>query len=116
MTSISQLSMEKWVLFYRVLVDVLDENILWFINISAELEVINFSNISFIKIFSNEDLEKLFLWWDQFQLFHYSSELLNCNVATVGPVIILELRLDQYTLLDNFNLDGLEQIQKNIEI
>ena len=45
LTSISQLTVEEWSLWLWMLFWVLDEDILWLIDISTELEVINFSNM-----------------------------------------------------------------------
>jgi hypothetical protein len=94
LTCISQLTMEEWALCLWMLFWVLNEDILWLIDISTELEIINFSNISSVEIFTNQNLEKLLLWWNQIQLLHNTSELFNGDMAAICSVIILELWLN----------------------
>jgi len=42
--------------------------------------------------------------------------LLNSDVAAVGSIIILELRLDEDSLLDNFSLDGGQEVEKALHL
>ena len=108
--------MVVWGLWLWVLGCVLNEDILWSVNIGAELEVVDLSDISLVEILSNQDLEKLFPWWKQIQLLHDTSELLNGDVAAVSSIIILELWLDEDSLLDNFSLDGVQQVEKALHL
>ena len=84
------------------------EHVLWLVNISAELEIVDFSNITFVKILSKEELVKVLCWWDNFKLLEDTSELLGSNVAALCSIVVLELRLNQHTLVDNFSSDGRE--------
>ena len=78
----------------RVLSNILGENVLWSINISAEHEVIDLSNVTLVQVLSNEELEKLFGWWDERKLLHHSSELLGGDMAVLSFIVILQLWLD----------------------
>ena len=73
-----------------VLGSVFWEKILWLIDISTELEVIDLSNISFVQVLSNKQLEEFFSRSNERELLHDSSELLTGNMATISSVIILE--------------------------
>ena len=108
--------MVKWILWLWVLGCILNEDVLRSVNIGTEFEIINFSDISSVEILSNQDLEEFLLWWNQIQLFHNTSELLNSDVAAVSSIIILELRLDQDSLLDNFSLDGIQQVEEGLHL
>lgn len=77
------------------------ENILWLIDVSAEHDVIDLSNISFVQVLSKEQLEELLSWWDEGKLFHDSSELLGRNMAALSSIIILQLRLDKDSFVCN---------------
>jgi hypothetical protein len=81
---------EDWVFWHWVLGSVFWEKILWLINISTELEVVDLSNVSFIQVLSNEQLEKFFSRCNERELLHDSSELLTGDMATIGSIIILE--------------------------
>lgn len=77
-----------------VLGNILGENVLWSINISAEHEVIDLSNVTLVQVLSNEELEKLFAWWDEGKLLHHSSELLGGDMTVLSSIVILQLWLD----------------------
>ena len=87
----------NWVLCY-----IWGKEIIGLINIMAELKIVDFSHISLVEVFSNENLEQIFARWKDIAFFKDSSELLGGNVATLGSVIILELWLDQDSLIFNF--------------
>jgi len=112
----SQLAVMEWIFWFWVLVNILDEDVLWSVNISTELEIVDLSDVSSVEIFPDQNLEELLLWWDQIQFLHDTSELLNSDVAAVGPVIILELRLDQDSLLDNFSLDSVQKVEEALHL
>jgi len=57
--------MEDWVFLYWIFSDIFWENVLWSIDISAEFEVVDLSDISFVQIFSNENLEESLIWRNQ---------------------------------------------------
>ena len=49
--------MSEWNLVDWVLGLVSWEDILWLVDISAELEVVDLSNVAFVQVFSNQELE-----------------------------------------------------------
>jgi len=57
--------MEDWIFLYWIFSDIFWENVLWSIDISAEFEVVDLSDISFVQIFSNENLEESLIWRNQ---------------------------------------------------
>jgi hypothetical protein len=67
--------------FFWIFSYVLWENVFRPIDVSAEFEVVDFSNVSFIQIFSNEKLEKSFIWRNESQFLHDSSELFTSDMA-----------------------------------
>lgn len=85
------------------------EHTFWLINISAEFEIVDFSNVSFIEVFTQKKLIQVLRWRDDLKLLENSSELLSSDVAAVGPIVILELWLDEHTLEVDFLLDGAKQ-------
>jgi len=60
---------------------ILWENVFRPIDVSAEFEIVDFSDVSFVQIFSNEKLEKFFIWRNESQFLHDSSELFTSDVA-----------------------------------
>ena len=100
-TSVSQLTVEDMVNFLWIFSDISWEDILWSIDISAEHEVIDLSNISFIQVLSNKQLEELLTWWNERKLLHNSSKLLGRNMAALSSIIILQLRLDKDSFVHN---------------
>lgn len=95
--------MEDQILWLWVLWHVSWENILWLVDIGAELEVIDFSHISLVEVLSKKQLEEVLLWWNETELLQDPSELLGCNVAALGSVIVLELWLDENSLINNLS-------------
>lgn len=82
---------------------ILNKHVLWLINISTEVSVVDLSNVSFIKILSKDKLEQILSWWNQSQLFQDSSKLLTGDVLAIGLIIVLELWLDQDSSIFNFS-------------
>ena len=72
----------------RILGNVLWEQVFWFVDVGAELEVVDVSDITRIKILPEKDLEEWFSWWDQFELFENASELFGSDVAALGPILV----------------------------
>jgi hypothetical protein len=87
---ISELTVEDGVFCDWVLGSVFWEKIFWLIDISTELEVVDLSNVSFVQILSNEQLEEFFTRSNERELLHDSSELLTGDMAAIGSVVILE--------------------------
>lgn len=67
----------------------------------AETEIVDLSNISLVEVLSNEDLEELLAWWEDIALLQNSSKLLGSNMAALGLIIVLQLRLNQDSLVLN---------------
>ena len=111
---ISQLTVSNSVVWLWVLWNVFWENVLWSINVSAESEVIDFSNVSPVQVLSNQKLEKILAWWNELELLHNSSELFSCDMAAFSPVIILQLRLDQDSLISNLSSNCRQKTKKGV--
>ena len=92
------------------------EDVLWLIDISAELEVVDLSDISLVKVLPDKELEEILIRRDDLELFHHSSELLHSDVAGLGSVIILELWLDENSLVDNLSSDGSKDTQESLHL
>jgi len=75
------------------------------IDIMAELEIVDLSDISFIEVLSDQELVSSLVWWDKLQLLHNSSKLLSGYMAAIGSVIILELWLDKNSFVHYFGFD-----------
>lgn len=82
-----------------------EEHVLWSINVSAELEIVDLSNVALVEVFSQENLEQVLRWWNKSKLFQNSSELFSSDMATVCSIIILELRLNENSLVNDLSLD-----------
>jgi hypothetical protein len=115
-TSVSQLTMEDVVDFLWIFSDVCWKDVLWSIDVSAEHEVIDLSNISFVQVLSNEQLEELLSWWDEGKLFHNSSELLGRNMAALSSIIILQLRLDKDSFICNLGSNSAQNGKQSVLI
>lgn len=63
-TCLSQLTMMEWSICLWVFSCVLNEDILRSVNISAEFEIVDLSNITSVEVLSNQNLEEFFLWWN----------------------------------------------------
>lgn len=100
---ISQLTVSNSIVWLWVLWNVFWENVLWSIDVSAESEVIDFSNVSPVQVLSNQKLEKILAWWNELELLQNSSELFSCDMAAFSLVVILQLRLDQDSLISNLS-------------
>lgn len=114
MSSISELSVHEHCIWFRVLSYVFWEDVLWLVNISTELEIVHFSNISLIKVLSKQKLIQFFGWWNDFKFLENAPELLGGNVAALSSVIVLELGLNEYTFEDDFAPDGTEKGKKGV--
>lgn len=110
---ISQLTVIEWLFFNCLLWNVLWEHVLWMINIMAEFEIVDFSDISFVEVLSDQELVLILAWWNKLQLLQYSSKLLSGNMAAIGSVIVLELWLDKNSFVHYFGLNG---HQKKVEL
>lgn len=77
------------------------KEIFWSVDIMAETEIVDLSNISLVEVLSNEDLEELLAWWEDIALLQNSSKLLGSNMAALGLIIVLQLRLNQDSLVLN---------------
>lgn len=88
-----------------VLWNILHKHILWSINISAELEIVDLSNVTLVEVLSQKNLEKVLTWWNECKLLHDSSELLSSNMATISSIIILKLWLNENSLIVDLSLD-----------
>jgi hypothetical protein len=113
-TSISQLSVEDIVLWLWIFSNIPWEDVLWSIDVSAEHEVIDLSNISFVQVLSKEQLEELLSWWDEGKLLHDSSELLGSNMAALSSIIILKLRLDKNSFVLNLCSNSIQKGNQSV--
>jgi len=82
------------------------EEILWLINIGTEFEVVDFSNVSMIKVLSEDQLEISLVIWDDLKLLYDSSKLLTGNMTVLGSIIVLKLGFNQDSLVYNQCSDG----------
>jgi len=82
------------------------EDVFWLIDISAELEVVDLSDVSLVQVFSNQKLEETLSFRNDLQFFQSSSELLHSDVARLGSIVILERWLDENSLVSNFSSNG----------
>jgi len=98
----------------RIFGNVSLDEVLRSIDISAESEVVELSNIALVKILSNEKLEELLRWWDQSCLLHDSSELLNRDVAALGLIVIHELGLNQDSLVSDLVSNRSQKLRKSV--
>ena len=82
------------------------EDVFWLVDISAEFEVVDLSDVSFVQVFSNQKLEETLSFRNDLQFFQSSSELLHSDVARLGSIVILERWLDENSLVSNFSSNG----------
>ena len=113
---ISQLTVVEWFFLNCLLWNVLWEHVLWMINIVAEFEIVDLSDITFIEVLSDQELVRSLVWWDKLQLLHNSSKLLSGNMAAIGSVIVLELWLDKNSFVHYFGFDGHQKYVELIHI
>lgn len=113
-SGVSQLAEVEDQLWHGVLGDILWEDILWVVNVCAKFEVVDFSDVSFVEILSNQELIEVLSWWNDLQFLEHSSELLSCNVAALGPVVVLELWLDENALKANLSADCAQKSEECI--
>lgn len=106
MSCISELTVHEHCIWFWVLSYIFWEDVLWLVNISAELEIVHFSNISLIKVLSKQNLIQFFGWWDDLKFLEYAPELLGGNVAALSSIVILELWLDENTFESDFASNG----------
>jgi len=111
---ISKLSVINKHFWLWVLWNILWEDVLWLIDICAESKIVDFSNIAFVQILSNQKLEELLRWWDEVELLHHSSELFSGDVAAVSSIVILELRLDEDSLVNDLSANCGQKTNKGI--
>ena len=104
------MTIQLWSLWFWIFSNILDKHVFWSVDISAELEIVDFSDISFVEIFSQEKLEKWFFRRNETQFFKNTSELFSCDMATACSIIVLELRLDKNSLVSNLSLNCTEKI------
>ena len=95
MSSISELSvLETWVVIWSLGNEFWVE-IFLLVDVVAEVDIVNLSDVSLVKVVSNEDHEEVLGRWEDVHVLQHSSELLSSDMAALGSVIILELWLDQ---------------------
>ena len=87
--------------------DVLGEEILRMVNIMAELHIIDFSDVTTVKVLADKQLEERLGRRDEPQLFQNTAELLGGDVRASGLVVALELRLDENTFIRDLRADDL---------
>ena len=108
-TGISELSIIELLVLSWLLGLVNWEDILWSVDIGTEFEVVDLSDVTLIEVLSEEELELWLREWNELEGLENSSELLGGDVAALGPVVILELWLDQDSLIHNLcSNDGQE--------
>ena len=90
--------------------------VLWSVDVSAEHEVVELSDVTFIQVLSNEKLEQLFRGRDQTCLLHGSSELLNSNMTALGLVEVHELRFDKNSLVLDLASDCCQELAKGVKL
>jgi len=105
LSSFSELTVHEHCVRFWVLSYVFWENILWLVNISTELEIVDFSNVSLVEVLPEQKLIHFFSWWDNLKFFENTSELLSGNMAALSSIVILELGLNKYTFVYNFSSD-----------
>lgn len=100
-TGVSELTLGEVHIFNWVFGSVWLEKISGLVDIVAEVEVVDFSHVALVEVLSNQDLEKIFAWWQDVALLEHSSELLGSDMAALGFIIVLQLRLDEDSFVLN---------------
>lgn len=103
---VSQLAEEHGWLLLWVLGDVGREDVLGSVDVRAESEVVDLSHVALVEVSSKQQLVQFFGRWQQVALFQHSSELFGSHVAALRAVVVLELRLDQDSLVLDFSSEG----------
>ena len=103
-------------IWLRVLWHVLWEDILWSINISAEGEIVDLPNVPLVQVFSDQKLEKLFRWWNKFELLHNSSKLFSCDMAASSSIVILQLGLNEDSFVSDLSSNCAQNCKEGILI
>lgn len=81
------------------------KDVLRLVNIGTKLKVVDFSDICLVEVLSQKQLVELLRRRYQLELLQHSSELLRCHMTVLGPVVVLELRLNQDTFVNDLILD-----------
>jgi len=112
-TRVSELALEVGLLLLWILWFVLRENVFWPVDIVTELEVVDFSDVSFVEVLSEEQLEHFLIWRDQFQFFENSPELLRSDVAALGSVVVFELGLDENSFVLDLRPNRAQEVKND---
>ena len=110
-SELAQLHGNVWLWIFG---SVLGEDVFWAINVRAEFEVIDFSNIALIEILAQQKLKQGLRWRNELKLFKHSPELLSSNMAALGPVVVLELGLYEDSLECNLRAHGSQEGKKGV--
>lgn len=106
---VPQLAEEHGRLLLGVLGDVGREDVGSSVDVGAELEVVDLSDVALVEVPPQQKLVQVFRRREQVALLQHSSELLGGHVAALGAVVVLELGLDQDPLVLDFSAEGGEQ-------
>lgn len=79
------------------------EHILWAVNIGAESEIVHFSLVALIEVLSNDEIIDLLLRGVEGEVLEHSLELLCGDMARLGPIKILEARLEEHSVGDDLS-------------
>jgi len=74
------------------------ENILWSVQVLAELEVVHFGCCSTVTISPDNQVKELLGRWHETQIFHHTKELVRCNVERLWSIKVLETWLQENPL------------------
>ncbi len=78
--------------------DILWEHVLWAIDITAEVEIVNLFGVAAIAVTANNQIENGIGRGHDVQIFHHSQELLSGDVLRLRAVKVLESWLQQDTV------------------
>ncbi len=74
------------------------EHVLRAINIAAEIEIVDLFLVAAIAVTANNQIENGVRRRHDVQIFHYSQELLSCDVLRLRAIKVLESRLEKDTV------------------
>ena len=86
------------------------EQVFGLVDVCAKLDVVDLPDVAFVEVFANQDLEQVLRRWQEVAFLEHSSELLGCDVAVLRLIEILELRLDQDSVVFNLQSHGHKQV------
>ena len=94
--------------------NVATEQVFRSVDVLAEVDVVHFSDVALVKVLSNQDLEQVFGWWEDLALLEDSSELLGSYMAVLRAVVVLELWLDQDSIVLYLSSNSRKQVNEQL--